>query len=148
MFEKYTGMNNKMLLLGVIALSVVIALILDLIYVRVMPHCWFYPSPMAIVFFFMSLIALIAAIFLLGTPSRSRATVKEDYERMLKLLPEAEKDVFKYLLEKGGEVQQAQISKDLGLSKVRTWRIVQRLQEKGLVEVRKVKGRVLVRVKI
>jgi len=143
-------MDNKTLLLGIIALSVVIALILDLIYVRVMPHCWVYPSPMAVVFFFMSLIALITMLFLLKTPGRSevKTVVKEDYERMLKLLPEAEKEVFKYLLERKSEVHQAQISKDLGLSKVRTWRIVQRLQEKGLVEVRKVKGRVLVRVKI
>jgi len=115
-------MDNKTLLLGIIALSVVIALILDLIYVRVMPHCWVYPSPMAVVFFFMSLIALITMLFLLKTPGRSevKTIVKEDYERMLKLLPEAEKEVFKYLLERKSEVHQAQISKDLGLSKVRT----------------------------
>ncbi|BDR92906.1 helix-turn-helix transcriptional regulator [Vulcanisaeta souniana] len=46
-----------------------------------------------------------------------------------------------------GEVFQYQIMKDLGLSKVQAWRIVRRLEEKGLVEVIKVKGRNIVKLK-
>ncbi len=66
---------------------------------------------------------------------------------VLKLLPKAEREVMEYIMKSGGEVYQYQIMKDLGLSKVRAWRIVRRLEEKGLVDVIKVKGRNLVKLK-
>jgi len=37
--------------------------------------------------------------------------------------------------------------RDLGLSKVRAWRIVRIFEEKGLVEVSKVKGRNVVKLR-
>ncbi|GAB6944842.1 hypothetical protein JCM14467A_16240 [Vulcanisaeta sp. JCM 14467] len=69
------------------------------------------------------------------------------YGRVLKLLPKAEREVLEYVIRSGGEVFQYQIMRDLGLSKVQAWRIVRRLEEKGLVEVTKVKGRNIVRLK-
>jgi biotin operon repressor len=66
---------------------------------------------------------------------------------ILKLLPSQEREVLEYVIKAGGEVFQYQIMRDLGLSKVRAWRIVRRLEEKGLVEVSKVKGRNVVNKK-
>ncbi|WP_069807941.1 helix-turn-helix transcriptional regulator [Vulcanisaeta thermophila] len=68
--------------------------------------------------------------------------------QVLKLLPRQEREVLDYIIKNGGEVYQYMITRDLGLNKVRVWRIIKRLEEKGLVEVTKVKGRNLVRVKM
>jgi uncharacterized membrane protein len=57
------------------------------------------------------------------------------------------REVLSYIANHGGEVSQASISKDLGLSNVRTWRIIKRLEYKGLVEVYKIKGRNIMRIK-
>lgn len=64
-----------------------------------------------------------------------------------KLLPSQERVVFEYIVKSGGEVYQYQIMRDLKLSKVKAWRIVRRLEEKGLVEVTKVKGRNVVKLR-
>jgi hypothetical protein len=66
---------------------------------------------------------------------------------VLKLLPRQEREVLEYIIKSGGEVYQYQVMRDLKLSKVRAWRIVRRLEEKGLVEVVKVKGRNIVRLR-
>lgn len=70
-----------------------------------------------------------------------------DLKSIENLLPKLEREVLSYIANHGGEVSQASISKDLGLSKVRTWRIIKRLEYKGLVEVYKIKGRNIVRIK-
>jgi uncharacterized membrane protein len=70
-----------------------------------------------------------------------------DISDILKLLPSQEREVLEYVIKAGGEVFQYQIMRDLGLSKVRAWRIVRRLEEKGLVEVSKVKGRNVVELR-
>jgi uncharacterized membrane protein len=57
------------------------------------------------------------------------------------------REVLSYIANPGGEVSQASISKDLGLSNVGTWRIIKRLEYKGLVEVYKIKGRNIMRIK-
>ncbi|MGC8606239.1 MAG: helix-turn-helix transcriptional regulator [Vulcanisaeta sp.] len=80
--------------------------------------------------------------------SGSMAGNSDDYYgRVLKLLPKAEREVLEYVIKSGGEIFQYQIMRDLGLSKVQAWRIVHRLEEKGLLEVVKVKGRNIVRLK-
>ena len=78
----------------------------------------------------------------------TKASDTGDYfSKVLKLLPKAEREVLEYVIKSGGEVFQYQIMRDLGLSKVQAWRIVRRLEEKGLVEIVKVKGRNIVRLR-
>ncbi|GGP18830.1 hypothetical protein GCM10007981_00060 [Thermocladium modestius] len=68
-------------------------------------------------------------------------------DQVLKLLPEQERRVVEYLMEAGGEAFQYKMARDLSLDKVKSWRIIRRLEEKGLVEVDKVKGRNLIRLR-
>ncbi len=126
----------------------------------------YYPLFLSVALLIIGIIAVIAAITLIniGNPNNSRGlgyamprgTIMEGtvtdsssdyYGSVLKLLPKAEREVLEYVIKSGGEVFQYQIMRDLGLSKVQTWRIVHRLGEKGLVKVIKVKGRNIVKLK-
>ena len=80
-------------------------------------------------------------------PADTNAGLINYYGNVLKLLPKGEREVLQYLIKNGGEAQQYQIARDLGLTKVQAWRIVHRLEAKGLVEVVKVKGRNIVRLR-
>ncbi|ABW02309.1 helix-turn-helix transcriptional regulator [Caldivirga maquilingensis] len=88
-----------------------------------------------------------AAVLSTSVNASTNAEPVNDLERVLRLLPRQERDVLRYIVKSGGEVYQYQLTRDLGLSKVRVWRIVKRLEEKGLVEVVKVKGRNIIKVK-
>lgn len=82
-----------------------------------------------------------------GHGSTYSGEINDQYGSILRLLPKSERDVLKYIIDSGGEAYQYQIMRELNLSKVRAWRIVRRLEEKGLVKVVKVKGRNLVKLK-
>lgn len=77
----------------------------------------------------------------MGPPSEPRSN------EVLKLLPEQERRMMEYIIKAGGEVFQYQAARDLSLSKVQSWRIVRRLEEKGLVTVVKVKGRNVIKLR-
>jgi len=68
-------------------------------------------------------------------------------DQVLNLLTEQERRVVEYLIKAGGEAFQYKIARDLSLNKVKSWRIIRRLEEKGLVEVDKVRGRNLIRLR-
>lgn len=76
------------------------------------------------------------------------ATVYRLAEVVRRLLPDLERRILDNIIKNGGEVSQSDIARSLKLNKVRTWRVVQRLQQKGLIEVYKAKGRNIVRIKI
>ena len=116
-----------------------------------MRYCPSFPTPMFPIYFFVALMAFTLILFIpgfSGSTSREYERSNGDTDLVLNLLPEMERRVLEYIVKKGEEIPQAQITRDLGLNKVKVWRIIQRLQSKGLVETRKVKGRVLVKAKI
>ncbi len=60
---------------------------------------------------------------------------KEDILKYLELLPEKEKMILKFIINKGGKTTQYQIWKNLELSKVETSRLIKKLEENGKIIV-------------
>ncbi len=150
-----------------LVLSLAVSIFIDVNHMRfMMGNCpgecpSVFPTPLFFVSFILSF-SLITAVGLIIAGSlasargpsasepaspNSNGDALSDLSMARKLLPRLERRVLDYIVENGGEVSQASIARDLGLSKVRTWRIVQRLEKKGLVEVYKVKGRNMVRIR-
>jgi hypothetical protein len=70
--------------------------------------------------------------FLFPKLEKRKASVEVFWKHFLSLLDEDERYVVEKLLNNGGEVLQSIISRELG--KVKTFRIVERLEKKGLIE--------------
>lgn len=169
-------MRNVLVIIGAIILGVSAYLLYGaLVMVNYMAyyHCMgmmcgmmmYYPLFLPLALLTVGIITVIAPIILIrstgNTQGLSYAAMRETaakgdsvtgysndyYSKVLRLLPKTEREVLEYVIKSGGEVFQYQIMKDLGLSKVQAWRIVRRLEEKGLVEVIKVKGRNIVKLK-
>lgn len=149
-----------------IILSVSLAFFIDTNHIRfMMGNCpagcpSAFPTPLFYITLALTLPLMIVAgiIILNALKSSSRVITSQpnlsgdqfmqgDLRSIENLLPRLEREVLSYIANHGGEVSQASISKDLGLGKVRTWRIIKRLESKGLVEVYKIKGRNIVRIK-
>ncbi|CCC81115.1 helix-turn-helix transcriptional regulator [Thermoproteus tenax] len=130
-------------------LSFATAFLIDLYhveYMRYMMPTAPFPTPL----FFISWL-ILATLFMIVGLWLTRDTTKSEevnIEVVRRLLPDLERKVLDYIIKNGGEVSQSDIARSLKLNKVRTWRVVQRLQQKGLIEVYKAKGRNIVRIKI
>ncbi|MFP3297078.1 MAG: MarR family transcriptional regulator [Vulcanisaeta sp.] len=165
-----SGLNLALLVLGIVILAVAaILLITALSMVNYMGyyHCMgmmcgpmiYYPLILPVTLMAIGTVLLILPLTILrnyGINNTGTAKVNAGGDAtaetpgisdILKLLPSQEREVLEYVIKAGGEVFQYQIMRDLGLSKVRAWRIVRRLEEKGLVEVSKVKGRNVVKLR-
>jgi len=97
-------------------------------------------------FSFAEVLLLITSAFLIGTAatylfynSDRQKTIKKKepnapiYEHILPLLKQDEKQVIKSLIESGGEMQQNKLVTKLGLSKVKTTRLLYSLEQKNLI---------------
>ncbi|AEA12521.1 hypothetical protein TUZN_1040 [Thermoproteus uzoniensis 768-20] len=129
-----------------LAVALAASLLLDYMHVRYMcPDCP-YPTPMSVVFFAL-LSTLGLAVYAVLRTSSGGARAGGDLEMLASLLREPDRSMYLKLVAHGGEAPVAQIAKELGLNKVRAWRAAQRLQEKGLVELEKTKGRLVMRLR-
>ncbi len=72
-----------------------------------------------------------------STIDRQRKAAKANVNIILKFLSEAEKDLVKLLLEKGGMTTQSEISKLPYMTRLKAHRIVKKLEDRGLVHVEK-----------
>ncbi len=174
MSKEHDALRNALIIIGAIILGVGAYLLYGaLIMVNYMAyyHCMgmmcgmmmYYPLLLPIVLLAVGVATVVMPIMLIkvnntqglshmasqeATMGSTTASGSSDYYgNVLKLLPKAEREVLEYVVKSGGEVFQYQIMRELGLSKVQSWRIVRRLEEKGLVEVTKVKGRNIVRLR-
>jgi len=92
-------------------------------------------------------VIIISSLLAARHPIPSQARHEAIDDSVLRLLPEQERRVMEYLEKSGGEAFQYKVARDLAMSKVKSWRIIKRLEEKGLVEVVKVKGRNVVKIR-
>ena len=92
------------------------------------PVWWIGPGVM----FSLSLTIVITVLYLLVYRGSSG---REDYGVVVEALTDEEKKIVDYIIEKGGEVLQKDISRDLGLSRLKTHRLVSSLRKRGVVEV-------------
>ena len=159
-----SALNNALVIIGILILitaMVLLALTIPMVHYMGYYHCMgmmcgamlYYPLILPVTLLVIGIILLALPFTLLrmrSTYTSADQNVKApiignmDY---LKLLPRQERLVIEYVIKSGGEVYQYQLTRDLGLSKVKAWRIVRRLEEKGLVEVVKVKGRNIIRLR-
>ncbi|WP_291764591.1 helix-turn-helix transcriptional regulator [Caldivirga sp. UBA161] len=171
MNKEHSALRSILIIIGVIILGVGAYLLYGaLIMVNYMAyyHCMgmmcgmmaYYPLLLPIALLIIGAITVMAPIILINVnnpqglnhAALQGATMEASsssgyYDKVLRLLPKAEREVLEYVIKSGGEVFQYQIMREMGLSKVQSWRIVRRLEEKGLVEVVKVKGRNIVKLK-
>lgn len=123
----------------IIALAVVLAFLLD--YVHVVTMSFIYPGlameyPTPMLYIFILLTAPLALYLLSRQPKHVERVVAQ-------LLKEPERSLYLKIYERG---EVAEVAKELGLTKVRAWRAVQRLKDKGLIELEKKAGRLVARV--
>ena len=105
-----------------------------------------FPTPM----FYLSFILIFGLAAILGVlislyPGAARSEVEAEGEKLR--LSDLEAKALRILEENGGEAPQTTIAANLGLGKVRSWRLVRRLERKGLVEITKTRGKNIVRIK-
>jgi uncharacterized membrane protein/biotin operon repressor len=100
-----------------------------------------------IIFLIVGIVIIISSLLAARQPIPSQARHEAIDDSVLRLLPEQERRVMEYLEKSGGEAFQYKVARDLAMSKVKSWRIIKRLEEKGLVEVVKVKGRNVVKIR-
>lgn len=134
----------------VILLSALSALYIAGPWLAPMPMC---PSCGIYMFLYVFLPLLVIAVFILlvllphrPAPSPAPRDDKSG-EIIIKLLPKAEREIYGELTRRGGEALLSDIAKALGLRKVRAWRAARRLEEKGLVEIEKIRGRIVIRTR-
>ena len=92
------------------------------------PVWWIGPGVM----FSLTLTIVVAVLYLLVYRGGSG---REAYSMVIKGLTEEERKVVEYIAENGGEVLQKDIARDLGLSRLKTHRLVSSLRKRGVVEV-------------
>ena len=132
----------------ILAVALAASLLLDYIHVRIMCIGCPYPTPMSAVFFaIFSMLGFSLYLTLRRPPNEGEAGRSVDARILASLLREPERSMYLKLVDHGGEAFVAQIAKELGLNKVKAWRAAQRLQEKGLVELEKIKGRLVMRLR-
>ncbi len=98
------------------------------------------PLPLPILVIVIVLIALVVAVVLSILVLRPR---RSEY---ISLRPE-EEEVLRRLRSRGGEAFQHEIAKEMGLPKTTMWRLVRRLESKGLIEIEKRYGMNYLRLK-
>ena len=88
------------------------------------------PIPLLIPMFssFGILVGLISFYLLLSTIEKS----KEEAKNWIELLDPLERDVIKMIIDNEGKITQAKISKEIG--KVKAFRVLERLKERGIIE--------------
>jgi len=88
------------------------------------------PIPLLIPMFssFGILVGLISFYLLLPSIEKS----KEEAKNWIELLDPLERDVIKMIIDNEGKITQAKISKEIG--KVKAFRVLERLKERGIIE--------------
>ncbi|WP_292000438.1 MarR family transcriptional regulator [Caldivirga sp.] len=155
-------MKPALITAGVVILViavVILAMVLPMVNIMGYYHCMgmmcgsmtYYPLIPPLILLIVGVLLITIPLTVLKQRNVSRqvneVSAGSSVNDLLKLLPRQERVVLEYIVKSGGEVYQYQIARDLGLSKVRAWRIIRRLEEKGLVEVVKVKGRNIVKLR-
>jgi len=104
----------------------------------------FLPSPLFFVFLIIAIIALIIGLFLIIRYVFEKETTKKETNEVKKVyvypLTEEEKKVIEFLKQNGGKSEQKIIQKTFNLSKVKTHRILTRLESRGII-IRAKRGR-------
>lgn len=100
-----------------------------------------------IIFLIVGIAIIISVLLAARQPVPNQPQREAINDSILRLLPEQERRVMEYLEKSGGEAFQYQVARDLAMSKVKSWRIIKRLEEKGLVEIVKVRGRNVVKIR-
>jgi uncharacterized membrane protein len=96
---------------------------------------------------------IVASIVLLKKVKkarRERVVRRINLERIFELKPHLrpdDKEVIEYLAEAGGEAFESDIRSRFKLPKTTVWRMIKRLEGEEIVEVRKIRGQNLVRIK-
>ncbi|MFQ6086151.1 MAG: helix-turn-helix transcriptional regulator, partial [Candidatus Bathyarchaeia archaeon] len=97
------------------------------------------PTPSAEVYLLPILgffLVLLVVVYL----KRPRAVVKIDVDRILDRHPDlrrSDREVVRFIAERGGEVLESEIRSKFDLPKTTVWRLVKRLEENGIVRVKK-----------
>jgi uncharacterized membrane protein/plastocyanin len=83
-------------------------------------------------------------------PVRNEADIKIDVERIFAERPHLrydDRDVVRYIAEKGGEALESEIREKFNLAKTTAWRQVKRLEGEGIVEIEKIGIQNLIRIR-
>ena len=100
-------------------------------------------------------VVIVALIGLVMYKAKGRSSYEKekreiDLEKIFNEKPDLkleDREVVRFLAESGGEAFESEIRERFQLPRTTTWRLIKRLEREGIVEVRKVGGRNLVRVK-
>ncbi len=96
-------------------------------------------------------IAILIALLIFGFVRKSKVEEKViDVEEIFEKNPQIrydDREVIRFLAERGGEALETEIREKFELPRTTSWRLVRRLQREGIVELGKVGGRNLIRIK-
>lgn len=143
-------MENKKVVLGLAAVTVfilVVYLLPNILVQNISAQCTLdgnclheqqlkeYISLSPLLFALGFLLGAVAFYFFAETRKVERIEVKPDRDAVLRLLDSDERKVVSRIVDEGGRILQSEISHIEGMGKVKAHRVLDRLQQRGVVEI-------------